>query len=49
MTPDMIANALIGLVFAIMKAQGLSVEEAKAKMQAKVAQVESLPPLPMNF
>jgi len=49
MTPDMIANALIALVFAILKAQGLSEEEAKAKMQAKVAQVEQLPQLPMDI
>jgi hypothetical protein len=49
MTPDTIANVLISLVFAVLKASGLTEEEAKQKMQMKVAQVEQLPPLPMDI
>ena len=41
-------NAILAAIFAILKAQGLSEEEAKAKMQAKVAQIEALPPLPVD-
>ena len=45
---DMLINGILSVIFAVMKAQGLSEEEAKAALAAKVAQVEALPPLPMD-
>ena len=46
---DMAINAILAVVFAIMKAWGLSEEEAKAALAAKVAQVAALPQLPMDI
>ena len=46
---DMMINAVLAAIFAVMKAQGLSEEEAKEALAAKVAHVESLPPLPMDI
>ena len=46
---DLAINAIIAGVYAIMKAQGLSEEEARVALAAKVAQIESLPPLPMDI
>jgi len=46
---DLLVNALIAGVFAYLKAQGLSAEEAKTKMWEKVDQVEQLPQLPMDI
>jgi hypothetical protein len=46
---DMLVNAVIIAIFAAMKASGMSEEEAKAKFQEKVAQVEQLPQLPMDI
>jgi len=49
MTPEMniAINLALSGIFAIMKASGMAEEEAKAQLQAKVAQIESLNPLPM--
>lgn len=45
----MLINGILSAIFAVMKAQGLSEEEAKAVLAAKVAQIEQLPPLPMDI
>ena len=46
---NMLIDAIIVAVFSVLKASGLTAEEAKAKFQEKVAQVESLPPMPMDL
>jgi len=46
---DIGSNFVLSLLFAYMKAQGLSEEEAKAQLTLKVAQIEALPPLPMDI
>lgn len=42
-------NGGLAMLFAILKASGLSEEEAKAALQAKVATIETLPQLPMDI
>jgi len=46
---DMWINGILSAIFAIMKAQGMAEEEAKAALTVKVAQIETLPPLPMDI
>lgn len=46
---DMAVNVILSAIFAFMKAQGLSEEEAKTKLWEKVDQIEKLPPLPMDI
>lgn len=46
---DMAVNVILSAIFAFMKAQGLSEEEAKLKLMEKVDQIEKLPPLPMDI
>lgn len=46
---DMAVNVILSAIFAYMKAQGLSEEEAKLKLWEKVDQIEALPPLPMDI
>ncbi len=46
---DLLINTIIAGVFAYLKADGLSAEEAKTKMWEKVDQVEQLPQLPMDI
>ena len=46
---DMAVNVILSALFAFMKAQGLSEEEAKTKLWEKVDQIEKLPPLPMDI
>lgn len=48
MDPNLVIDALIFAIFSIMKQQGLSVEQAKAKFQAKVNEIEATPDLPMG-
>jgi hypothetical protein len=45
---DMLINSVLALIFAVIKAQGLSEEQAKAEMEAKVSQIENLTPLPVD-
>lgn len=46
---DMAVNMVLSAIFTYIKAQGLSEEEAKAALAAKIAQIEALPPLPMDI
>ena len=46
---DMLINGILSAIFAVMKAQGMAAEEAKTALAAKVAQIEALPPLPMDI
>jgi len=48
MDTNLIVNALIFLIFSILKSQGKSDEEAKALFYAKVDEIKALPPLPMD-
>lgn len=45
---NLLVNALIFLIFSILKSQGLSDEEAKIQFYAKVDRIKALPPLPMD-
>ena len=48
-----LVNALINgglaMVFAILKASGMTEEQAKADLQNRVANIEALPQLPMDI
>ena len=46
---DIILNGVLSALFAYLKAQGMAAEEAKTALAAKVAQIEALPPLPMDI
>lgn len=46
---DILINGVLSIIFAVMKAQGLSEEEAKTKLWEKVDQIEKLPQLPMDI
>lgn len=45
---DLLINTVLAALFAFIKAQGNSEEEAKALMEAKVAQIEELKDLPVD-
>jgi hypothetical protein len=45
---DLLINTVLAALFAFIKTQGKSEEEAKALMEAKVAQIEELKDLPVD-
>jgi hypothetical protein len=45
---EILINTMLAALFAYIKAQGKSEEEAKALMEAKVAQIETLKDLPVD-
>ena len=47
-TMNALINALIMIIMSIMKAAGITEEEAKAKLLALILKVEELPELPMD-
>lgn len=45
---DVVVNAILSALFSILKAYGMSEEEAKLALANKINQIESLPPLPTD-